>query len=261
MVRRRLASISLVAGLSIATFAVAQAGETRALLELFTSQGCSSCPPADKLLGEFSADPSVVALSVPIDYWDYLGWKDTLANPAHSARQRAYAHLRGDRQVYTPQIVINGAAHALGSDHTAIERAIAQTDQKPGVMSLPVLLSMGGSGLNVQVDTAKTDHATGEVWLCPLMKSVPVTIERGENHGRTIIYHNVVRNWVKLGDWTGTKMNWNVPISEIESNDADAAAVMVQEGTHDKPGIILGAAYYSLGQQSTVEGGMTSQAR
>jgi hypothetical protein len=243
MVRRRLASISLVAGLSIATFAVAQAGETRALLELFTSQGCSSCPPADKLLGEFSADPSVVALSVPI------------------ARQRAYAHLRGDRQVYTPQIVINGAAHALGSDHTAIERAIAQTDQKPGVMSLPVLLSMGGSGLNVQVDTAKTDHVTGEVWLCPLMKSVAVTIERGENHGRTITYHNVVRNWVKLGDWTGTKMNWNVPVSEIESNDADAAAVMVQEGTHDKPGIILGAAYYSLGQQSTVEGGMTSQAR
>jgi hypothetical protein len=261
MVGRRLASISLIAGLSIATFAVAQAGEPRALLELFTSQGCSSCPPADKLLGEFSADPSVVALSVPIDYWDYLGWKDTLANPAHSARQRAYAHLRGDRQVYTPQVVINGAAHALGSDHAAIERAIAQTDQKPGVMSLPVMVSMGGSGLNVQVDTAKTDHATGEVWLCPLMKSVPVAIERGENHGRTITYHNVVRNWVKLGDWIGTKMNWNVPISEIESNDADAAAVMVQEGTHDKPGIILGAAYYSLGQQSTVEGGMTSQAR
>jgi hypothetical protein len=261
MVRCRVASAPLVAGLLFATVAVAQAGEPRALLELFTSQGCSSCPPADKLLGEFSADPSVVALSVPIDYWDYLGWKDTLANPAHSARQRAYAHLRGDRQVYTPQIVVNGAAHALGSDHAAIEHAIALTDQKPGVMSLPVLVSMGGSGLNVQVDTAKTDHATGEVWLCPLAKSVPVTIERGENRGRTITYHNVVRNWVKLGDWTGAKMNWNVPISEIEASDADSAAVMVQEGTQDKPGIILGAAYYSLGQQSTVDGGQTSQAR
>jgi hypothetical protein len=261
MVRRRLASASLVAGLLITTVAMAQAGEPRALLELFTSQGCSSCPPADKLLGEFSADPSVVALSVPIDYWDYLGWKDTLANPAHSARQRAYAHLRGDRQVYTPQIVVNGVAHALGSDHAAIEHAIALTDQKPGVMSLPVLVSMGGSGLNVQVDTAPTDHASGEVWMCPLMKAVQVSIERGENHGRTITYHNVVRNWVKLGDWTGTKMNWNVPLSEIEANDADSAAVMVQEGTHDKPGIVLGAAYYSLGQQSTVDGGQTSQAR
>jgi len=261
MVHRRLASAPLIAGLLIATFAGAHAGEPRALLELFTSQGCSSCPPADKLLGEFSADPSVVALSVPIDYWDYLGWKDTLANPAHSARQRAYAHVRGDRQVYTPQIVVNGATHALGSDHAAIERAIAQTDQKPGVMSLPVLISMGGSGLNVQIDSAKTDHAAGEVWLCPLAKSIPVTIERGENHGRTITYHNVVRNWVKLGDWTGAKINWNVPISEIEASDADAAAVMVQEGTHDKPGLILGAAYYPLGQQATVDGGLTSQAR
>jgi hypothetical protein len=124
-----------------------------------------------------------------------------------------------------------------------------------------VLISMGGSGLNVQIDAAKTDHTAGEVWLCPLVKSVPVTIERGENHGRTIIYHNVVRNWVKLGDWSGTKINWNVPVSEIEASDADAAAVMVQEGTHDKPGIVLGAAYYSLGQQSTVDGGLTSQAR
>jgi hypothetical protein len=260
MVRRRLASASLVAGLSIATFAIAQAGESRALLELFTSQGCSSCPAADKLLGELSADPSVVALSVPIDYWDYLGWKDTLANPGHSARQRAYAHLRGDRQVYTPQIVVNGAAHALGSDHTAIDRAIAQTDQKPGVMSLPVLLSMGGSGLSVQIDAAKTDHAVGEVWLCPLMKAVQVSIDRGENRGRTITYHNVVRNWIKLGDWSGTQASWNVPISEIEASDGDAAAVMVQEGTHEKPGIVLGAAYFPLGQRATVDGGLTSQA-
>jgi hypothetical protein len=265
MVGRRVASAPLVAGLLIATLAtleadLARAGEPRAVLELFTSQGCSSCPPADKLLGELSADPSLVTLSVPIDYWDYLGWKDTLASSGHSARQRAYAHQRGDRQVYTPQVVVNGAAHALGSDRTAIERAIAQTGQKPGVMSLPILVSMGGSGLNVQIDAAKTDHASGEVWMCPLMKAVQVAIERGENHGRTITYHNVVRNWIKLGDWNGTSASWNVPLSEIEANEGDAAAVMVQEGTHDKPGIILGAAYYSLGQQATVDGRVGSTA-
>jgi hypothetical protein len=260
MVRRRLASAALVAASAFVTLLSAHAGETRAVLELFTSQGCSSCPPADKLLGELSADPSLVALSVPIDYWDYLGWKDTLASPAHSARQRAYAHVRGDRQVYTPQIVVNGATHVLGSDRAAIERAITSTDQKPGVMSLPILLSMSGTALNVQVDAAKSDHTTGEVWLCPLMKSVSVTIERGENHGRTITYHNVVRNWLKLGDWTGTKATWNVPLSEIEASEGDAAAVMVQEGTHDKPGAVLGAAYYPLGQQTTVDGALTSQA-
>src|SRR6202035_5494197 len=154
MLRCRYASASLIAGLLIATYGIARA-EPRALLELFTSQGCSSCPTADKLLGEFANDPSLVALSVPIDYWDYLGWKDTLANPAHSARQRAYSRVRGDRQGYTPQIVVNGAMHVLGSDRAAIDHAIAQTDQKPGVMSLPVLISMGGSGLDVQVDGSK----------------------------------------------------------------------------------------------------------
>jgi hypothetical protein len=261
MLRCRPASAPLVATLLIATLAVARAGEPRALLELFTSQGCSSCPAADKLLGELSNDPSLVALSVPIDYWDYLGWKDTLANPAHTARQRAYARVRGDRQVYTPQMVINGATHALGSDRAAIERAIAQTDQKSDVMSLPVLMSMGGSGLNVQVQSMESGHAGGEVWLCPLARAVQVNIERGENRGRSITYHNVVRDWLKLGEWTGTQMTWDVPISEIEIGGVDAAAVMVQAGSHEKPGVILGAAYMPLDHRATVDSGLTSQAR
>jgi hypothetical protein len=254
MLRRRLASAPLIAGILVVTCGLARA-EPRALLELFTSQGCSSCPPADKLLGELAADPTLVAISDPIDYWDYLGWKDTLASPGDTARQRAYAHVRGDRQVYTPQIVVNGAMHVLGSDHAAIERAIAQSAQKPSVMSLPVLLSVGGGALhvNVQARVANqlgTDHASGEVWLCPLAHMVPVAISRGENRGRTITYTNVVRRWVKLGDWTGTDANWSIPVADIKADDADAAAVMVQDGTHDKPGIILGAAYMPLGPQS-----------
>jgi hypothetical protein len=193
-----------------------------------------------------SADSSLVALSVPIDYWDYLGWKDTLANPAHSARQRAYARVRGDRQVYTPQIVVNGATHVLGSDRAAIDHAIAQTDQKSGVMSLPVLMSVGGADLNVKIESAENEHASGEVWLCPLAKAIPVEIGRGENRGRTIVYHNVVRSWLKLGDWVGAAQSWTVPVAQIETDGVDAAAVMVQEGTHDKPGMILGAAYLPL---------------
>jgi hypothetical protein len=244
---RRVAPALLIASFAIATFvitsvAAARAGEPRAVLELFTSQGCSSCPPADRLVGQLANDPSLVALSVPIDYWDYLGWRDTLASPAHSARQRAYARARGDGQVYTPQIVVNGSADALGSDQAAVERAIAQTDRKTGVMSLPVTLAVSGATLNIAVTGDDKTPAPAEVWLCPLAKTVSVAIGRGENRGRTITYHNVVRNWLKLGTLTDTPSTWNVPIAQIKADGIDAAAVMVQEGSHDKPGVILGAA-------------------
>src|SRR3954470_23551246 len=125
--------LAYVVAVTCSTGALTSAeAEPRAVIELFTSQGCSSCPPADKLIGQLADDPTLVAISLPIDYWDYLGWKDTLAKPAHTARQRAYAQLRGDRAVYTPQVVVNGAVHVQGSDKEAIDRAIAQTRQQPG---------------------------------------------------------------------------------------------------------------------------------
>jgi hypothetical protein len=250
MLRCRLSPVPLVAGLLVASSALAHAGDTRALLELFTSQGCSSCPAADKLLGELAVDPSVVALSVPIDYWDYLGWKDTLASPGHSARQRAYAKVRGDREVYTPQIVVNGATHVLGSDPGAVERAITVTARNTAIMSVPVVLSLSGTVLNVNI-TALKDHGGGEVWLCPLTRAVPVQIGRGENHGRTITYHNVVRRWLKLGDFGGTQQTWDVPLSEILQSDVDAAAVLLQQGSREKPGIVLGAAFTPIARQTS----------
>src|SRR5207248_7272868 len=177
-------------------------GEPRAVIELFTSQGCSSCPPADKLLGELTADPSLMAISVPIDYWDYLGWKDTLADPRNTARQKAYAHARGDGQVYTPQVVVNGALHVVGSDRAAIEAAIANS-RKNGAMSLLPTLTLSDSRLNVTVPEVADARTSAEVWLVGLARAATIAIGRGENKGRTITYHNVVRRWMKLGDWTG----------------------------------------------------------
>jgi len=256
MLRSRLSSVPFVsapfvAGLLIVSSTFASAGEARGLIELFTSQGCSSCPAADKLLGELAADPSLVALSVPIDYWDYLGWKDTLASSAHSARQRAYAKVRGDREVYTPQIVVNGATHVLGSDHGAVERAITVTDRNTAVMSVPVVLALSANALNIDLSALK-DRGGGEVWLCPLTRAVGVEIGRGENRGRTVTYHNVVRRWLKLGDFAGTEAAWKVPLSDIMSDDIDAAAVMVQQGTRDKPGIVLGAAFTPVPRQTSL---------
>src|SRR6202521_3433332 len=150
MLRCRYASASLIAGLLITTYGIARS-EPRAVLELFTSQGCSSCPTADKLLGELAGDPSLVAISVPIDYWDYLGWKDTLADPRKTAPQNTYGRVRGDGQIYTPQAVVNGSIHALGSDKAAIEHAIAKT-RKNGAMSLsPVTVAIAEGRINLSV--------------------------------------------------------------------------------------------------------------
>jgi hypothetical protein len=224
--------------------------EPRAVVELFTSQGCSSCPAADKLLGELAADPSLVPISVPIDYWDYLGWKDTLADPRNTARQKAYAYARGDGQVYTPQMVVNGSVHALGSDKAAIEHAIAKSRNK-GAMSLPpVTLMLADGRLNVTVpdakDNIKDGRAGGEIWLAALSKSATIAIARGENKGRTVTYHNVVRHWIKLGDWTGKAETYNVPMKDVQSGGINSAAVVVQSGVASAPKLMLGAAQIAL---------------
>lgn len=246
----RLASAPLIVVALLVSFGAARAAP-RALLELFTSQGCSSCPPADKLLGELAKDPSLIALSLPIDIWDYLGWKDTLALPGHAARQRAYAEMRGDRQVYTPQMIVNGSMHVLGSDRAAIERTITMTDRNPAIMSVPVRLSTADGDLKVTVKPSSSEPGEGEVWLCPVSTAIPVAIGRGENRGRTITYHNVVRAWRKLGDFSGAQSSWSIPLAAIENGQIDAAAVIVQEGTRAKPGIVLGAAIGALAPQAT----------
>jgi hypothetical protein len=220
--------------------------EPRAVVELFTSQGCSSCPPADQIIGELAKDPNVIAISLPIDYWDYLGWKDTLADSRFSARQKAYSRMRGDRDVYTPQVVVNGSRHVIGSDRARIEGAMTETKKADGVMSVPVKMSLSGGQLTVSVDAAKGPVAHGEVWICSVAKAVPITISRGENRGREVIYHNVVRNLLKVGDWNGSSGSWTIPIENISRDGVDAAVVYVQDGNRDRPGPMLGAAFTSL---------------
>jgi hypothetical protein len=227
------------------------AGEPRAVIELFTSQGCSSCPPADRLMGELARDPSLVALSLPVDYWDYLGWKDTLALHGHTNRERAYANARGDRAVYTPQVVVNGVAHVLGSDKAAIENAIAQTRASAKPLTLPVTIALADGKVMVNVPAAKGAQASGEVWLCPITNEVPVAIGRGENHDRTLTYTNVVRRWVKLGDWRGNAETFSMPVADLPDadfalKDIDQLAVIVQSGVAAKPGLMLGAATVAL---------------
>jgi hypothetical protein len=244
-------TIAFAAALACAAVTPAAAGEPRAVVELFTSQGCSSCPPADRLMGQLAQDPSLVTLSLPVDYWDYLGWKDTLALHGNSNRQRDYAITRGDRQVYTPQAVINGVMHALGSDKAAIENAIARTRRSAAPLTLPVKLSVAKGKVTVHVPAAENEHRSGEVWLFPVTSKAQVKIGRGENRGRTLTYYNVVRRWVHLGDWNGKAEDFSIPLAKLSAadfslNDVDHLAVIVQGGAAAKPGLMLGAATAAL---------------
>ena len=239
MLRRSLASAPFIASLLIATYGIAHAGEPRAFLELFTSQGCSSCPPADKLLGELSADPSLVTLSVPIDYWDYLGWKDTLASSVHSARQRAYAHQRGDRQVYTPQIVPSYWQYARARQRPCRHRARHHADgsQRRDHASVPVLISVGGEQFEREARFCGQD-ARRRRSLALSAREISSGGNRPRRKPRT--HGHLPHCGAALAETRrldlGRIRPGSVLLASIASDDIDGAVVMVQEGTHDKPG-------------------------
>lgn len=244
LLRRLMHGISIGCVTIVALAPAVLAGEKRAIIELFTSQGCSSCPKADRLLSELSHDQGLIVLSLSVDYWDYLGWKDTLALSGHSQRQRGYAKSRGDREVYTPQAVVNGVAHAIGSDKAAIERAITHSRNRPNTMRVSVKVSEASGHITIVLPDMASGQS-GEVWLSGVRKAAPVEIGRGENRGKTITYHNVVRGWHKLGDWKGRSASWTMSRSDLKA-DVDEAAVIVQQRPNGYPGQVLGAATVAL---------------
>ena len=217
------------------------ATEPKAVFELFTSQGCSSCPAADALLGKLAKRDDVIALSLPVDYWDYLGWKDTLASPKFTERQRAYAKALGDGMVYTPQAVVNGLTHVNGSDQDKIERAI---DKTPRCSRPPARAhqSDGGQGRLSSRRARRRRACRPRRPRCGLRRSpasVEVPITRGENQGRTIIYSNVVRELMPIGMWNGKAMTVQLDRHSFMRPGADRCAVLLQQG---KAGPIVGAA-------------------
>ncbi len=235
--------LALLMGFSAVTLTTAPGhaiAKSKVVIELFTSQGCSSCPPADKLLGELAGRSDVIALTFPVDYWDYLGWKDTLASPAYSKRQRSYARARGDGQVYTPQIVVGGKAHVVGSHTTAVKNAILKS---AGQNKYGVSLTMHTEGDTIIIkagaapDGARVKPAT--IWLALVKKSATVEIKRGENRGSTITYHRVVKNMTPVGQWTGEKVTIRLPKKHLQSADTDGCTVLLQQ---DHAGPILAAA-------------------
>lgn len=224
-------SLAILA-LLLATLQPAAAGQ-RHVVELFTSQGCSSCPPADALLRTLSGASNVLALGYHVDYWDQLGWKDTLGSPAHSARQRAYAARRGDGRVYTPQAVVDGGGHAVGSNAGAVSGLMGA--------ALPVDLTLDREAGTVSVGAKRRAGSGATLWRVDYRREAAVPIARGENRGRTVTYVNAVRGMTRLGTWTGAPARFDLGRCGA-AKGADACAVILQEGSEGRPGAILGAA-------------------
>ncbi len=211
----------------------------KAVVELFTSQGCSSCPPADALLTSLSESPDVVALAYHVDYWDYVGWKDTLGHSSYSDRQRAYAESWGSSRIYTPQMVVNGAKAVVGSRRYDVHQAVDQAS-----LPLSVHLVRDGGMLKVTIP-ANTSLDDATVWLVTYLGRTEVEIDRGDNAGKSIAYTQVVTGRQVLGMWEGaTGANLKLPISEILDGADTGIAVIVQQERQGLPGPILGAAAY-----------------
>jgi hypothetical protein len=208
-----------------------------AVVELFTSQGCSSCPPADALLGELARRENVIALAFHVDYWNSDGWRDPYSMPEATERQRRYVETLRLSSAFTPQAVIGGHRSFVGSDRQGIEAAAAQ-GAAPGVrveaavMQNELVVSLPDGG----------DRPAHDVYLVAYLPQATTRVGRGENSGRTLTESNIVRQFRRLGAWTGKAGTWRVPLDSLPS-DATRAAVLVQQ---ENQGSIAGAVAISL---------------
>ncbi len=227
----------LIAAMASVWAVFAATGDVRAdpvVVELYTSQGCSSCPPADALLAELSERDDVIPLALHVDYWDYIGWKDDHADPAHTVRQKGYARAAGQRTIYTPQMIVGGLDHVVGYKPMKLAKLIEEHGQKP----MRVEFSATRNGTTVDIRAARYVDAAGEM-VVQLVRYTPedtVEIRRGENAGRTITYANIVTEWQVLGTWDGA-----TPLEmSAEANGDAPVVVLLQQSNH---GPIVAAAH------------------
>lgn len=211
----------LVAALAMySTHAAAQ--DNPVVVELYTSQGCSSCPPADGLMRDLSMRDDVIALALHVDIWDYIGWKDSFADPAYTNRQRLYARARGSNTIYTPQMIVDGRDFVVGFKPEELANSIRANKTRPS----PVEVGAERKGNRVTVEVAPKGASVGEasIYVVTYKPHQTVDIRRGENAGRTIDYYNIVTSWTRVGIWDGSGRE---SFAAKMPND-EAAVVLVQ---------------------------------
>lgn len=201
------------------------------VVELYTSQGCSSCPPADAYLGELAKRPGLLALSFHVDYWDYIGWKDPFADPRHTARQRAFSVIFSQRYVYTPQMVVQGSYQVVGSKPDVIEKAIAKAEKMP---SVAVALTKTGDTYQIELPS-RPEHKGINVIVVFFDAKHDTKINRGENSGSQLANYNVVRDLREMGQWNGEAKTMSF---QSLTSKGEHCAVLLQDA---QSGQIVGA--------------------
>jgi hypothetical protein len=203
------------------------------VVELYTSQGCSSCPPADDFLAMLAMDPSIMALALHVDYWDYIGWKDKFADPKFTGRQKAYAKAAGTRSIYTPQMIIGGLDRIEGFKREETGELIRK--HLSVAQDIGLSLDRQGNTLTITANPLTADQGNTNVQLVRYIPSETVNIERGENAGRSITYYNIVKSWQNLGEWSGAEpLNLQADVE----GDNPLVVIVQQEG----PAYIVAAA-------------------
>ncbi len=243
---RHLCAVLTLGLLVQPTASLAAEGEHLTVVELFTSQGCASCPPADAVLASLAERPDILPLSEHVDYWDYLGWKDRFAKPETTERQKRYAERLGLGFVYTPQMVIQGATHVTGSNQREVLDAIAAAQKPdPTVSRAQVTIRTDDQGRAVISLEAAERTDAADLWLVLYEPSTVTHIEKGENTGRNLRHANVVTAIRHLGVWTGEAITKTVDLPP-DPSDSKRCAVLVQE---PEVGRIVGAAAVTLGSR------------
>ena len=231
MIRTVSASLALVAGLATAP----SLADGPVVVELFTSQGCSSCPPADALLGELAGRDDVIALALHVDYWDYIGWSDTFADAAYTQRQHGYANAAGSTLVYTPQMVIGGQDHVIGNRPMEVADTISAHRNAPDAVEVRAEATGGGWQVSATWIAATNEMPSMVVQVVTYMPEHSVEITRGENAGLTTVYHNIVQSWQPVADWSGA-----APFEAQVMPTSDLPHVVIVQASGN--GAILGAA-------------------
>jgi hypothetical protein len=212
------------------------------VVELFTSEGCSSCPPADELLGELTQRQFVLPLSFHVDYWDYIGWKDRFGDPLFTQRQRAYAEAQGSSMVYTPQMIVAGAIDVVGSDRKAVDKALKTAYTRNTMYRVQIAHNPQGRVIAQFPEAPIGVPAT--IWLVTYQKSAESHVKAGENSGRSLMTYNVVRSLQKVGMWYGPATEIELKLDpEAKANSPDACAIIANQAEH---GPIIAAAAFSF---------------